>query len=83
VIADTAKRDVEADYEYLLQRCKEYLEHHHMAIRILVNSTALRRNEKQIRLAKQVTKLTVLATVFLPLSFCTSIFGMNFNELNI
>jgi hypothetical protein len=82
VIADTAKRDVEADYEYLLQRCKEYSEHHHVAIGILVNSTALRRNEKQIVLAKQVTKLTVLATVFLPLSFCTSIFGMNFNELD-
>lgn len=80
-IANSAKGDVEADYEYLLQRCKEYSEHHHVAIGILVNSTALRKNEKQIRLATQVTKLTILATVFLPLSFCTSIFGMNFVEL--
>ncbi|KAF2024788.1 hypothetical protein EK21DRAFT_77953 [Setomelanomma holmii] len=81
-IADEAKRDVENDYEYLLRRCREYSEHHQTAINILVNATALAESKKQISLATQVTKLTVLATIFLPLSFCTSIFGMNFIELN-
>ena len=49
---------------------------------MLVSSVALAESKKQITLAKQVTKLTVLATVFLPLSYCTSIFGMNFVELD-
>jgi len=41
----------------------------------LVSLTALAESKKQISLAARVT---VLASIFLPLSFCTSIFGMNF-----
>jgi hypothetical protein len=81
-VADEAKTDVYNDFEYLLRRCREYSEHHQTAINVLVNATALEESSKQIRLATQVTKLTVLATIFLPLSFCTSVFGMNFVELN-
>jgi hypothetical protein len=81
-IADRAKRDVQADYEYLLSRCREYSAQHQTAISILTSAAALSESRKQISLATQVTKLTILATVFLPLSFCTSIFGMNFVELD-
>jgi hypothetical protein len=80
-IADTAKRAVEVDYEYLYRQCRDYSEHHQVAITILTSLTALRESNQQIKLATQVTKLTILATIFLPLSFCTSIFGMNFIEL--
>jgi hypothetical protein len=79
--ADAAKRAVEVDYEYLSRRCRDYSEHHHAAIAILTSLEALGESNKQIKLATQVTKLTILATIFLPLSFCTSIFGMNFIEL--
>jgi hypothetical protein len=82
VIADQAKNVVLADYTYLLSRYKQYSEHHQTAINILTSSTALAESRKQISLATQVTKLTILASVFLPLSFCTGIFGMNFVELD-
>lgn len=49
---------------------------------MLVSATSLAESQKQITLATQVTKLTILATIFLPLSYCTSIFGMNFIELD-
>jgi Mg2+ and Co2+ transporter CorA len=81
VIANAAKQAVTADLEYLIRRCREYSEHHQTAITILTSAAAMRESKKQISLATQVTKLTILATVFLPLSFCTGIFGMNFVEL--
>lgn len=81
IIADKAKDAVIADFEYLLARFKTNAEHHHVAINILTSATALNESKKQIDLATQVTKLTVLATVFLPLSFVTGLFGMNFREL--
>lgn len=80
-VADKAKEAVIADFEYLLARSRTNAEHHHVAINILTSTTALHESKKQIDLATQVTKLTVLATVFLPLSFCTGLFGMNFREL--
>ena len=54
------KSDVDADYRYLLLVLQDYLEHHHVAIGNLVISTALERNEKQIRLPTPVTKLRTL-----------------------
>ncbi|KAJ4362422.1 hypothetical protein N0V83_010515 [Neocucurbitaria cava] len=80
-ISSDTKRAVEADYEYLLDRTRRFSVYHQEAISVLVSSVALVESRKQITLATQVTKLTILATVFLPLSYCTSIFGMNFIEL--
>ncbi|KAH7384178.1 hypothetical protein DE146DRAFT_622527 [Phaeosphaeria sp. MPI-PUGE-AT-0046c] len=80
-VATKAKQAVLADFEYLLARSRTYAEHHHVAINILTSASALNESRKQIDLATQVTKLTVLASVFLPLSFCTGLFGMNFREL--
>jgi Mg2+ and Co2+ transporter CorA len=80
-VADRAKNAVIADFEYLLARFRTSAENHHVAINILTSAAALNESKKQIDLATQVTKLTVLATVFLPLSFVTGLFGMNFVEL--
>ena len=81
VIANRSKNAARADYEFLLSRFRQLSLHYQEAISVLVSATSLAESQKQIRLATQVTKLTVLATVFLPLSYCTSIFGMNFIEL--
>lgn len=70
-----------ADFAFLVARFKEAAEHHQNAIAMLTSATALAESRKQIQLATQVTKLTVLASVFLPLSFVTGLFGMNFVEL--
>lgn len=80
--AAESKSIVETDYEFLLLRFRQLSVHYQEAISVLVSATALAESKKQITLATQVTKLTVLATIFLPLSYCTSIFGMNFIELN-
>lgn len=80
--AREARKAVVEDYEYLLNEYRQLSVHHQEAISVLVSSVALVESKKQITLATQVTKLTVLATVFLPLSYCASIFGMNFVELD-
>ena len=77
-----AKDAVKADFEFLLSRYRQLSLHSQDAISILVSATSLAESQKQITLATQVTKLTILATIFLPLSYCTSIFGMNFVELD-
>jgi hypothetical protein len=81
-VATENKRTVETDYEYLLSQFRQLSLHYQEAISVLVSATSLAESQKQITLATQVTKLTILATVFLPLSYCTSIFGMNFVELD-
>ncbi|KAH5307283.1 hypothetical protein HBI12_163600 [Parastagonospora nodorum] len=80
-VANQTKSAVEADFAFLAARFKETAEHHQNAIAMLTSATALAESRKQIQLATQVTKLTVLASVFLPLSFVTGLFGMNFVEL--
>ncbi|EAT82471.2 hypothetical protein SNOG_10136 [Parastagonospora nodorum SN15] len=77
-VANQTKSAVEADFAFLAARFKETAEHHQNAIAMLTSATALAESRKQIQLATQVTKLTVLASVFLPLSFVTGLFGMNF-----
>lgn len=81
-VAQESKDAVKADFELLLSRYRQLSLHYQEAISILVSATSLAESQKQITLAAQVTKLTVLATIFLPLSYCTSIFGMNFVELD-
>ncbi|CAN9276852.1 unnamed protein product [Alternaria alternata] len=81
-VAQESKDAVKADFEFLLSRYRQLSLHYQEAISILVSATSLAESQKQITLAAQVTKLTILATIFLPLSYCTSIFGMNFVELD-
>jgi Mg2+ and Co2+ transporter CorA len=81
-VAQESKDAVTADYQFLLSRYRQLSIHYQEAISVLVSATSLAESQKQITLATQVTKLTILATIFLPLSYCTSIFGMNFVELD-
>lgn len=81
-IARESKDAVKADFEFLLSRYRQLSLHYQDAITMLVSATSLAESQKQITLAEQVTKLTILATIFLPLSYCTSIFGMEFVELD-
>jgi len=51
------------------------------AIAVLMNSMSIAEAEKGILQAERLGKLTFLAFIFVPLSFTTSFFGMNFREL--
>ncbi|KAK8084481.1 amidase signature enzyme [Apiospora hydei] len=51
-------------------------------IGIVAHNATIRESQKAFAEAKSVTKLTKLALVFVPLSFTTSAFGMNFQPPN-
>lgn len=47
-----------------------------------MNAAAIDESQKAISQAEGVAKLTTLAFFFVPLSFTTSVFGLNFRELS-
>ena len=47
----------------------------------MMNRAVVAESRKAIDQAERLKRLTLLATFFIPLSFTTSLFGMNFEEL--
>ena len=47
---------------------------------VMMNRAVVAESRKGIEQAERVKRLTVLATIFIPISFVTSLFGMNFRE---
>lgn len=83
--ADIESREVlmkmiRKDCRYLLHRCSTLADRAVECATLVRNSTMLQASEKSISQAKEVGRLTLLAYFFLPLSFVTSLFGMNFVE---
>lgn len=68
-------------YEGLLRRAETLWQLHRDGIEDIRTSAALAESRKATRNAEGVARLTFLAFLFLPLSFTTSLFGMNFREL--
>jgi Mg2+ and Co2+ transporter CorA len=52
------------------------------AITVLMNSISIAEARKSISQAERLGRLTFLAFIFVPLSFTTSVFGMNLEELS-
>ena len=48
---------------------------------VMMNRAVVAESRKLIDQAESLKRLTLLATFFIPLSFTTSLFGMNFEEL--
>lgn len=76
-----SRSTVERDWSHLEdvaqaldRRCQE-------AITVLMSTVTIQDAKKAIAQAQRVAKLTFLAFIFVPLSFTTSFFGMNFREL--
>jgi hypothetical protein len=69
------------DYEFLTRRAQGLAEECQHGIATLANSCALEESRLSANNAAQVHKLTVLATIFVPLSFLCGVWGMNFEEL--
>ena len=59
--------------EYLSRQCIE-------GTNIIMNCSMLEESRKSIRVNEYLARLSVLAFLFLPLTFTTEIFGMNFRE---
>lgn len=76
----TAKGVLE-DYEQLLGRCVELLKMCNWGITLAMNKATIEESRKAIEQSERVKKLTILATLFIPLNFTSSLFGMNIEIL--
>jgi flagellar biosynthesis/type III secretory pathway chaperone len=76
-----ARKMVEQDYDHIYEHAQELDRRCQEAITVLMSSVTIDDAKKAIAQTERVAKLTILAFVFVPLSFTTSFFGMNFKEL--
>lgn len=67
-------RDIESQAKLLQQKCTE-------GMTVISNNSMLTESQRAMKQAKLVTKLTVVAFVYLPFTFTCGFFGMNFKEL--
>ena len=68
-------------HECLLRQAETLCQLHSDSIEDIRTSAALAESRKATRQTEGLARLTFLAFLFLPLSFTTSFFGMNFQEL--
>jgi Mg2+ and Co2+ transporter CorA len=66
------------DFTHLKERAERLSRVCQEGIETLANDAAFKESEKVVANARRVERLTALATVFVPLTFTCSIFGMNF-----
>ncbi|KAI9775354.1 MAG: hypothetical protein M1839_001270 [Geoglossum umbratile] len=87
--ADQPELDMEAsiaaarllkDFEYLSERAKMLSVYCDRGMNIVMNNNMLAESQRAIQQAAGVAKLTKLAFFYIPLSFTTSFFGMNFTQ---
>ncbi|KAH8882048.1 hypothetical protein GQ53DRAFT_734410 [Thozetella sp. PMI_491] len=69
------------DYAHLHARCVDLSEMCTRGITLAMNKATIDESRKAIEQSEQVKKLTLLATLFIPLSFASSLFGMNIDML--
>ncbi|KIW33961.1 uncharacterized protein PV07_00772 [Cladophialophora immunda] len=69
------------DFHGLLRKAQELSQRYNERIDEIRTSNMLAESRKATEQARSVTRLSLLAFLFLPLSFTTSFFGMNFREL--
>ncbi|KAI0449878.1 hypothetical protein F5B21DRAFT_492839 [Xylaria acuta] len=69
------------DYEQLHVRCIEISKMCSWGITLAMNKATIEESRKAIEQSERVKKLTLLATLFIPLNFSSSLFGMNIDIL--
>lgn len=70
-----------ADFEYLLKRSENLATACDQGVRNLAESANLEEARRSTELSMVVHRLTIIGTIFIPLSFVCSLWGMNFQEL--
>ncbi|EDU49141.1 conserved hypothetical protein [Pyrenophora tritici-repentis Pt-1C-BFP] len=69
------------DYEQLHIRCIDLSRMCTQGINLAMNKATIEESRKAIEQSERLKKLTLLATFFIPLTFSTSLFGMNIDLL--
>ena len=78
---DASIKRIRKSYEHLVKVNEDLYKRCTEAIGTLMNEIVIAESRKAIFLTERLGKLTFLAFVFVPLSFTTSFFGMNVQEL--
>ncbi|OBS20185.1 hypothetical protein FPOA_11907 [Fusarium poae] len=76
-----AAHNVEQDFQHILDRTVSLHTRVSEAISVLMSSMSISESQRAIIQAQRVGKLTFLAFIFVPLSFTTSLFGMNVTQI--
>lgn len=79
--ADDAAESLQRDYEELLFRVGVLLSGCENGMKVMMNQASIKESELALKQGGRVAKLTMLAFFYIPFSFTTSFFGMNFTEL--
>jgi hypothetical protein len=66
------------DFRDHYTRCNKLIDRCSMGIQTMMNKAMVLESHKAIEQAEDLKKLTLLASFFIPLSFVSSVFGMNF-----
>jgi hypothetical protein len=75
---ETARKLLLDDYRFILRRARSIAATVQEGIAAITTEVAMRNAQRSIEQGRRVGRITVLAYLFLPLSFVTSIYGMNF-----
>lgn len=70
------------DYEQLYGRCIDLSKMCTQGITLAMNKATIEESHKAIEQSRRLKKLTLLATLFIPLSFSASLLGMNIDLLS-
>lgn len=79
--ADAAADALLRDCEHLQRRAHSIRESCERGMNVIMNKMMLAESERAISQARRVGRLTFIAFLYIPLSFTTSIFGMNIEQL--
>lgn len=80
-IAEKAALQLELDLEYLHRKSESLRSQGERAVTMAMSIASISEARRGIQQAKDVFKFTLLASVYVPLSFATSFMGMNVKEL--
>jgi hypothetical protein len=78
---EAAARSLLRDYEHLLGRAEALSARCQRGMNVMMNKAMITESKRAIYQAHEVTKLTRLAFIYIPLSFTTSLFGMNLRPI--
>lgn len=79
--AEAAAASLLKDFEYLLQRTQILSTRCQAGMSYLMNKTMIAESQRSLSQAREVTKLTRLAFIYIPLNFISSLLGMNLTPL--
>ncbi|KXS94826.1 hypothetical protein AC578_3655 [Pseudocercospora eumusae] len=73
--------DLHVDFEHLLRSAEDLSKRYHTTMTAITNQAILAESRQALSQGSHVARLTLVASGFIPLSFTTSLFGMNVSQL--